>query len=80
MQKQIDEALDEKLKLGIVEPSNSPWSSPILLVNTKGGKYRFRVDYRKLSAVTVRDSYPLPIFSDTLDRFRDAKYLSNADI
>lgn len=80
VQKQIDEELDEMLRLGIVEPSNSPWSSPILLVKKKDGKYRFCVDYRKLNAVTIRDSYPLPNINDTLDKLRDARYLSSLDI
>lgn len=80
VQQQIDAELDEMLKQGIVEPSNSPWSSPILLVKKKDGKYRFCVDYRKLNAVTVRDSYPLPLVADTLDKLRDAKYLSSLDV
>lgn len=66
--------------MGIVEPSNSPWSSPILLVKKKDGKYRFCVDFRKLNAVTVKDSYPIPYVSDTLDKLCNAKYLSSLDI
>lgn len=80
IQKEIDKELEEMIKLGIVEPSNSPWSSPILLVRKKDGTNRFCVDYRKLNAVTVRDSYPLPLVSDTLDKLRNAKYLSSLDV
>lgn len=80
VQKQIDAELDEMLALGVVEPSNSPWSSPILLVKKKDGAYRFCVDFRKLNAVTVRDSYPLPLVADTLDKLREAKYLSSLDV
>lgn len=77
---QINKELDEMLEQGIVEPSKSPWSSPILLVKKKDGNYRFCVDYRKLNSVTVRDSYPLPLVADTLDKLRDAKYLSSLDV
>lgn len=80
IQAQIDKELDEMLKLDIVEPSSSPWSSPILLVKKKDGSYRFCVDFRKLNSVTVRDSYPLPQVSDTLDKLRDARYLSSLDV
>lgn len=80
VQKQIDEELDEMLLLSIVEPSVSPWASPILLVKKKDGKYRFCVDYHKLNAITVRDSYPLSLIADTLDKLRDAQYLSSLDI
>lgn len=80
VQCQIDKELDEMLRLGIVEPSNSPWSSPILLVKKKNGTFRFCVDYRKLNSVTVRDSYPLPMVSDILDKLRNAKYISSLDV
>lgn len=80
VQAEIDRQLDEMLRLGIVEVSNSPWSSPIVLVKKKDGSYRFCVDFRKLNSVTVRDSYPLPLVSDTLDKLRNAKYLSSLDI
>ena len=45
------------LRKGIAEKSNSPWSSPILLIKKKPGSYRFCVDYRNLNAVTKRVTY-----------------------
>lgn len=80
IQRQIDKELDEMLANDIVEPSKSAWSSPVLLVKKKDGNYRFCVDYRKLNAVTERDSYPLPYVSSTLDKLRNAHYLSSMDI
>lgn len=81
MQKYIDQELEEMLRLGVIEKSNSPWASPIVKVKKKGiSKFRFCVDYRRLNSVTDRDSYPLPLVSDTLDKLKDAKYLSSLDI
>lgn len=80
MQAHIDRELDEMLNMGVIEKSKSPWSSPILMVKKKDGKLRFCVDYRKLNAVTERDSYPLPYISHTLDKLRNAHYLSTLDI
>ena len=48
------------LSKGIVEPSNSPWSSPIVLVKKKDGSTRFCVDFRQVNNLTRKDAQPLP--------------------
>lgn len=80
LQKHVNAQLNDMLEQGIVEPSTSPWASPIVMVKKKDGSYRFCVDYRKLNYVTERDAYPLPLVSNTLDKLRDARYLSSLDI
>lgn len=80
VEKEIHRELDQMLTEGIVEPSKSPWSSPILLIKKPAGGYRFVVDYRKVNACTKRDAYPLPYVSTILDRLRDCRYLSSLDI
>ena len=76
----IDAELRQLLDQGVIEPSKSAWSSPILLVPKKDGSYRFCVDYRRLNQVTKKDAYPLPYISSILDRLRNARYLSSLDI
>lgn len=80
VQKAIDKELDSMLEAGIIEPSNSPWSSPILLVKKPSGDYRFVVDYRRVNALTKKDAYPLPYVSAILDRLKESRYLSSLDI
>ena len=72
-QKIIDEEIRKMLDPDIIQPSRSPWASPILLVPKKDGSYRFCVDFRKLNAVTKKDAYPLPYVSSILNRLRGAK-------
>lgn len=80
LQKIVNKELDEMLQQEIVQPSSSPWSSPIVMVRKKDGSYRFCVDYRKVNQVTERDAYPLPLVTSTLDKLRDANYLTSLDI
>lgn len=79
-QKIIDDEITKMLELGVIEPSKSAWSSPILLVPKGDQTYRFCVDYRALNKVTKKDAYPLPYVSAILDRLRGARYLSALDI
>lgn len=80
VQKSIHNELDMMLKDGTVESLTSPWASPIVLVRKKDQTYRFCVDFRKLNKVTVKNAYPLPMVSVTLDKLRNAHYLSTLDI
>ena len=64
----------------IVEPSNSSWSNPIVMVRKPDGSYRFCLDFRKLNKVTKQDAYPLPKMENILEKLRSAKYISTMDI
>lgn len=50
--------LDDLLERKIIRPSNSPYASPIVLVNKKDGSHRLCVDYRELNKITIRDNFP----------------------
>lgn len=74
------EQVDEMLSLDVIEPCESAWSSPVLIVTKKNGQPRFCLDSRKLNSVTKRDAYNLPYISEILDNLRDARYLSVIDL
>ncbi|XP_046484824.1 uncharacterized protein [Neodiprion pinetum] len=82
---EIEKQITDLLKMNIIEPSNSPYNSPLWIVpkkeDSKGNKrWRLVIDYRKLNEKTIGDAYPLPLISDILDQLGGAKYFSIFDL
>ncbi|KAK8756781.1 hypothetical protein V5799_000517 [Amblyomma americanum] len=76
----IQQEVDKMLSKDIIEPSSSPWASPVVLVKKKDGSWRFCVDYRHLNNITKKDVYPLPRIDDALDCLHGAKFFSSIDL
>ncbi|CAK9813137.1 Transposon Ty3-I Gag-Pol polyprotein [Anthophora plagiata] len=68
------------LEDNIIEECESPWAAPVVLVPKKDGGIRVCVDYRKLNAVTVTDSYPLPRIDDLLQAAKKPGCMSALDL
>ncbi len=76
----VDAHTEEMLRNKVIEPSTSPWASPIVLVKKKDGSLRYCVDYRRLNACTVKDAHPLPRIEDCLDVLGGARVYSTLDL
>ena len=80
----MEEQIRELQEKGIISPSVSPWSAPVVLVKkrTNSGeiKYRFCTDFRGLNAVTKMDVYPLPLINETLEQLGQSRYFSMLDL
>ena len=75
-----EKEIQDMLNRGIIEPSNSPWCSPIVMVTKKDGSIRFCCDFRKLNEATIKDCQPLPRIDDTLDALSGSCWYSVTDM
>ena len=80
MKEEVSKQLKGMLDAGVIEPCESPWASPLVMVTKKGGDMRMCVDFRRLNDVTVKSSYPLPRIDDVLDSLGQARYFTTLDL
>ena len=79
VQKLVYAEVDEMLRLGVIEESESPWSNRTTIVR-KPGKNRFCLDARKLNARTIKDAYPLQNIDGILSRLDYTHFISSVDL
>ena len=76
----VREHLKLMLDAGVVQPSNSPWCNTVVLVRKKDRSLRFCIDFRRLNALTIKDSHPLPCICETLESLARAAHYSTFDL
>ena len=68
------------LEMGVIEPSRSPFSAPVVLVKKPDGSNRFCCDYRELNKVTKTDAEPIPDTEALFTKLAKAKYFTKIDL
>lgn len=63
-QAEVKNIIEVMLKSNVFQPSQSPWTAPMVLVPKKDGKLQLCFTYRQVNSVTRRNSFPLPIVED----------------
>ena len=80
LRKKVDQLVQDMLDQGVVEASQSPWASPIVLVQKNDGGVRFCVNYRDFNRTTKLDEFPLPRIDDILDQLTGSSHFSTLDL
>lgn len=76
----IENHIAEMKRLNLIEPSLSPWNSPLILLPKTERRSRIVIDYRYLNTQIQDDHFPLPNITDILDRLGRAQYFSTLDL
>ena len=76
----LQNEIDEMLKIGIIERAETPYSSPVVVVNKKDGSKRVCVDYRKLNKVSIFDGEPTAVAEDIFAKVSTDRYFSTIDL
>lgn len=76
----IKREVTEMLKLGVIRPSQSCWSSPIVMIPKPDGSTRFCMDFRALNDISTFDAYPIPRVDDLIERLGEAEYITTLDL
>lgn len=79
-QKELDAFIAENLASNRIRPSKSPMAAPVFFVKKKDGSLRLVQDYRKLNAVTIKNSYPLPLIEELVNKLQKARFFTKFDV
>lgn len=79
-QKIVEQEIKNWMDLGIIKPSCSDFSAPLVLCKKKDNSYRLCVDFRRLNKKIIKDRFPLPLIEDVLDSLDGANVFSTIDL
>ena len=77
---EIERMIEEMLEVGIIRPSQSSYSAPVVMVNKKEESWHMCLDYRELNKITIKDQFPTLITDELFDKLHGAVYFKKLDL
>jgi hypothetical protein len=77
---EIECMFEDMLEVGIIRPSQSSYSAPVVMVLNKEGSWSMCPDYRELNKITIKYMFPIPVIDELLDELHGAMYFTKLDL
>ena len=80
MMQAVNDEVRSMIELGVIERSESPYCSPVIIVKKKDNTNRFCIDFRVLNKITVFDAEPMPSMEQIFAKLAGYKFISKLDL
>jgi hypothetical protein len=77
---EIECMVEEMLEDGIIRPSQSSYSPPMVMVLKNEGSWHMCLDYRELNKITIKDKFHIPFIDEFLYELHGAIYFTKLDL
>jgi hypothetical protein len=77
---EIERMVEEMLEVGIIRPSQSSYSTLVVMVFKKDSSLHMCLDYREINKITIKDKFPIPIINELLDELHGEIYFTKLDL
>jgi hypothetical protein len=77
---EIEKMVQELLNAGVILPSKSSYSSPVVMVMKKEGSWCMFLDFHTLNKLTIKDKFPIPVIDELLDELSGAQFFIKLDL